>query len=227
MQQQAGPMRRDTFLFDLDGTLTDSDAFHIAAYRRILAPRELSVEDYRSRVMGAPNAAILAWMFPDRPADEHSALADEKEVLFRGLLAAGRLEPTPGLMPLLEWASRNAIRMAVVTNAPRPNAEVMLASLGIADRFPVLIIGDEMAHGKPHPLPYLTALERLGSAPERALAFEDSKSGVRAGAAAGIETIGMRTSLDDATLREAGAAWTIADFTDPMLIARLEAEFSA
>jgi HAD superfamily hydrolase (TIGR01509 family) len=218
-------MRRDTLLFDLDGTLTDSDALHIEAYRRILAPRALSAEDYRSRVMGAPNSAILAWMFPDRPVEEHAGLADEKEILFRSLLAAGRLEPTPGLMPLLEWASRNAVRTAVVTNAPRANAEAMLAGLGLADRFPVLIIGDEMAHGKPHPLPYLTALERLGSTPERAFAFEDSKSGVRAGAAAGIETIGMRTSLDDATLREAGAAWTIADFTDGALAARLAAEF--
>ena len=69
-------------------------------------------------------------------------------------------------------------------------------------------------------------VEPVRNAPERAFAFEDSRSGVRAGAAAGIETIGMRTSLDDATLRAAGAAWTIADFTDPMLIARLEADFA-
>lgn len=218
-------MPRDTLLFDLDGTLTDSDALHIEAYRRILAPRELSAEDYRSRVMGAPNSAILAWMFPDRPVEEHPELADRKEMLFRSLLAAGGLEPTPGLAPLLEWASRNAVKTAVVTNAPRANAEVMLAGLGLADRFPVLIIGDEMAHGKPHPLPYQTALERLGSTPERAFAFEDSTSGVRAAVAAGIETIGMRTSLDDATLRESGAAWTITDFTDATLARRLAADF--
>ena len=61
-------MRRDTLLFDLDGTLTDSDALHIEAYRRILAPRALSAEDYRSRVMGAPNSAIPRRSMPRRCA---------------------------------------------------------------------------------------------------------------------------------------------------------------
>jgi beta-phosphoglucomutase len=171
--------------------------------------------------MGREPAICL--MFPDRPVRSMPGWPTRGDPT--ATCSPPAAEPTPGLMPLLEWASRNAIRTAVVTNAPRANAEAMLAGLGLADRFPVLIIGDELAHGKPHPLPYLTALERLGSTPERAFAFEDSKSGVRAGAAAGIETIGMRTSLDDATLREAGAAWTIADFTDGALAARLAAEF--
>ncbi|BBK31935.1 beta-phosphoglucomutase [Stella humosa] len=216
-------MRRDTLLFDLDGTMTDSDALHIEAYRRILAPAPLSVADYRAKVMGATNPAIMEWMFPGRPVAEHEALSDRKERLFRSLVE--HLEPTPGLPALLAWAGRHGIRVGVVTNAPRANAELMLAALGLGDRFPVLVIGDELARGKPDPLPYLTGLERLGSTPERALAFEDSRSGVRAAAAAGIETIGMRTSLDDATLRQEGAAWTMDDFTDRDFLARLEADF--
>ena len=219
-------MRRDTLLFDLDGTLTDSDALHIEAYRRILAPRELSEADYRSRVMGAPNSAILAWMFPDRPVADHAVLADRKELLFRTLLGAGGLMPTAGLMPLLAWAERHAVKTAVVTNAPRANAEMMLAGLGLGSRFPILVIGDELAHGKPHPLPYLTALQQLGSTAERSLVFEDSRSGIQAGAAAGIETIGVLTSLDEAVLRAAGAAAVIRDFTDPWLVDKLDREFA-
>ncbi|BBK42983.1 haloacid dehalogenase [Allostella vacuolata] len=216
-------MRRDTLLFDLDGTVTDTDELHLEAYRRILAPRPLSVEEYRTRVMGSTNAAILAWMFPDRPVEEHAALADAKERLFRSLVE--RLEPTPGLMPLLAWAERHGIKAGVVTNAPRDNAELMLRALGLATRFPVLVIGDELARGKPDPLPYRTGLERLGSTPDRALAFEDSRSGVRAAAGAGIETIGLTTSLDAATLKAAGATWTMRDFTCPRFVAQIEAEF--
>ncbi|MCC7272083.1 MAG: HAD-IA family hydrolase [Alphaproteobacteria bacterium] len=217
----------DTLLFDLDGTLTDTDALHIAAYRRILARdgRWLSAADYKARVMGATNAAIMGWMFPGLDEAEHAALADEKERLFRSMV--GRLRPLPGLTALLEWAAGLALRTAVVTNAPRDNAELMLGGLGLATRFPVLVIGDELARGKPDPLPYATALERLGSTADRAFAFEDSCSGVRAAAAAGIETFGLLTGLDEPTLRAAGAAAVIDDFADPRLLAKLEAEFGS
>jgi beta-phosphoglucomutase len=120
----------------------------------------------------------------------------------------------------------HGVPYGVVTNAPRANAELMLTGLGLATRFPVLVIGDELAHGKPHPLPYLTGLERLGAAPERALAFEDSLSGIRAAAAAGIHTFGIRTALSDAALLGAGAAAVIDDFTDAALWALLEARLS-
>ena len=60
---------------------------------------------------------------------------------------------------------------------------------------------------------------------EEALAFEDSRSGVQAATAAGVETVGMTTGLDAATLRGVGAAGTIADFTDPWLLGKLKREF--
>ena len=165
----------------------------------------------------------MAWLFPDEPIARHRALADEKERLFRTI--AGRMQPLPGLIDLLAWADSNEIKTAVVTNAPRFNAEMMLGAIGLAERFPVLVIGEEVARGKPDPLPYLTALDRLGAKAEAALAFEDSRSGVQAATAAGLETVGMTTGLDAATLRGVGAAGTIADFTDPWLLEKLEREF--
>ena len=72
----------------------------------------------------------------------------------------------------------------VVTNAPRANALMMLDALGITDRFRGMVIGDEMANPKPHPVPYLVGLERLGASTDHAVAFEDSRSGVRSAAAA-------------------------------------------
>jgi beta-phosphoglucomutase-like phosphatase (HAD superfamily) len=85
----------------------------------------------------------------------------------------------------------------------------------------VLVIGDELAAGKPDPLPYLTGLQRLGGEAARAVAFEDSLSGIRAASAAGIFTFGMRTALEDDALRGAGASAVIADFSDPALHAHL------
>jgi HAD superfamily hydrolase (TIGR01509 family) len=216
---------RDTLLFDLDGTLTDTDALHLRAYQTLLARsgRSITERDYKTRIMGAANEAIMTWLFPDEPVERHRAIAEEKERLFRSF--ASHMEPLPGLLDLLAWAATHGIKTAVVTNAPRANAEMMLSALRLSDRFPVLVIGDELARGKPDPLPYLTALQRLGSGPGAALAFEDSRSGVQAASTAGVETIGMLTGLDDASLRASGAAATIRDFADPWLRGKLDREF--
>ena len=216
---------RDTLLFDLDGTLTDTDHLHLEAYRRLLARfgRSVSEDEYRHRIMGAANDAIMAWLFAAKDPAEHRALADEKEAIFRSL--ADRMTPTAGLLPLLDWADARGLRMAVVTNAPRANAEMMLAALGLATRFGALVIGDELARGKPDPLPYATALARLGSVAARALAFEDSRSGVASASAAGVDTIGVGSGLAPETLRAAGAIAVIRDFRDPWLLATLAREF--
>lgn len=208
-------------LFDLDGTLTDTDNLHFQAYLTLLEPlgRTIDLAYYRQRIMGAPNDRIMAELFPDRDVAEHRRLAGEKERLFRA--QAGSMTPTAGLIELLDWADAGGVAKAVVTNAPRDNAELMLGALGLQARFPVLVIGDELAHGKPHPLPYLTALERLGAVATDAVAFEDSRSGVASATAAGVATIGLTTGLDDATLRAAGAIGTARDFADPWLRRRL------
>ena len=219
--------RRDTLLFDLDGTLTDTDALHFEAYLRLLAPfgRAITRDDYRHRIMGAANEAITAWLFPDRDPAERAALAGRKEELFRGL--AGKMTPAPGLLALLDWAESRGLKMAVVTNAPRANAEMMLGALALAARLPTLVIGDELARGKPDPLPYATALARLGAAAPRALAFEDTRSGVASATAAGVDTFGVTTGLDPAALRAAGAVATIADFRDPQLLETLRRDFGS
>jgi HAD superfamily hydrolase (TIGR01509 family) len=133
-------------------------------------------------------------------------------------LVAGRIQPLPGLMALLALADRANIPMVAVTNAPRLNAEMLLSGLGIADRFKVLIIGDELPHGKPHPMPYLEGLRAVGAAAEASVAFEDSRSGVRSASSAGIPKIGIRTSLSHDDMIAAGAMMSAKDFDDPKLL---------
>jgi beta-phosphoglucomutase len=212
-----------TLLFDLDGTLVDTDPLHVGAYRILLGEvgRSLTLHDYRTRVMGAPNDAIMAYLFPDHPPQAQGDLIERKEALVRA--AMGRLTPAPGLLDLLGWAAERGVPCGVVTNAPRLNADAMLAGLGLSGRFDVVVIGDELARAKPDPLPYLTGLRLLGGTAARALAFEDSLSGIRAASGAGIFTYGLRTALDEAALRRAGAAAVIADFTDAGLWTTLAA----
>lgn len=212
------------FLFDLDGTLMDTDALHHAAFNTILArwERSIDVDYYKTHIMGASNAMIFGHLFPGMPAAEYQPLAEEKEQLFRSQLDQ-QVAPTPGIERLLEHIARIGGRSAVVTNAPRANAELMLKATGLAGRFDTLVIGDELARAKPDPLPYLTALQVLGGQPQQAVAFEDSSSGVTAASGAKVWTFGMLGALDETRLRAAGADAVIRDFNAAALWDKLGA----
>ena len=200
-------------LFDIDGTLADTDALHLEAFNQVLGPHGHVFDHARftKELQGFSNASISARFLPDEPPARQVAIIGEKEAAFRKLVA-GKIQPVPGLMTLLARADRAGIPMVAVTNAPRLNAEMLLSGLGIMDRFKALVIGDELAYGKPHPMPYLEGLRAANAVAARSVAFEDSRSGIQSASAAGIATIGIRTSLTHADMIAAGATTTAANF---------------
>lgn len=209
-----------TLLFDLDGTLLDTDPLHFQAYLQLLEDHARPPIDftlYQTRIMGFGHAEIFAMLFPELDPASHGVLAARKEQLFRALLRGLPVELRPGLVELLDWARDRGIPCGVVTNAPRENAMLMLGVCRIAERFDVTVFGEELAHPKPHPMPYLVGLDKLGGRADRALAFEDSLSGVRSAAGARIYTVGVCSSLPAQALRDAGAAHTVDDFRDERL----------
>jgi HAD superfamily hydrolase (TIGR01509 family) len=214
-------------LFDLDGTLVDSDAQNLAAFQRVFAPHGIRLDrsEYAANIMGASNDMIARLYLSHLAPHEQAATLDAKEAAYRDAL--GELEPILGALALLDYADGRGLKRAVVTNAPRANAEKVLAALGIGRRLPIVVIGGELARSKPDPLPYLTALERTGAEAARSVAFEDSLSGVRAAAGAGLAVVGMTTTLDARTLIGAGATFAARDFTDPRIFELIEARLSS
>jgi HAD superfamily hydrolase (TIGR01509 family) len=213
------PASGKALLFDIDGTLTDTDALHLEAFNAVLGPHGHVFDHARfsNELQGFSNASIAERFLASEPVERQAAIIGEKEKTFRTLVA-GRIQPLPGLLELLALADRANVPMVAVTNAPRLNAEMLLAGHGITARFKVLVIGDELAQGKPHPMPYLEGLRAVGAAPEMSVAFEDSRSGVRSASSAGIATIGILTSLSHADMVAAGAAMTANAFDDPKLL---------
>ncbi|MDX2008299.1 MAG: HAD-IA family hydrolase [Meiothermus sp.] len=215
-------MTLKALLFDLDGTLADTDRLHEQAWIEALARHGIQADHhfYQTQISGGVNLEIVGRVLPQLGLKEAQAFIDGKEARFREL--AHRLEPITGVERLVAWAEGRGLRQALVSNAPRINAEHVLEALGL--EFDPVILSDDLGVGKPDPLPYLTALKLLGVGAEETVAFEDSPSGVRAAVAAGIRCVGISSGHDPAKLEAGGVFLLVDDFTDRRLWEWLEGQ---
>jgi HAD superfamily hydrolase (TIGR01509 family) len=207
----------NALLFDLDGTLAETDSLHLPTWVDVLSPYGVEVDEefYRESISGRSTSKIVEDLLPDLPAEEGRKLADAKEASFRE--RARELEPLPGLLDFMEEAKNRGLSLALVTNAPEENVEAILLALELGEFFDEVVLSDEVGPVKPDPAPYRAALDKLGVAPEEALAFEDSPSGIASAVGAGIPTVGIASTQAPETLLQAGAFTVARDFTDPEL----------
>ena len=114
---------KTALLFDLDGTLVDTDALHLVAFQQVFARHGVSLTraEYIDGIMGNSNPRIGARFLPHLTPAAREAALEAKEEAFRDQL--GALTPVAGLVALLDFADAQGLRCAVVTNAPRANAD--------------------------------------------------------------------------------------------------------
>ena len=204
-------------LFDLDGTLAETDSLHLPTWVDVLNPYGVEVDEefYRESISGRSTSEIVEDLLPDLSTEEGRKLADAKEGSFRE--RAHELEPLLGLLDFMEEAKNRGLSLALVTNAPEENVEAILLALELGEFFDEVVLSDEVGPVKPDPAPYRAALDKLGVHPEEALAFEDSTSGIASAVGAGIPTVGIASTQKPEKLLQAGAFTVARDFTDPEL----------
>lgn len=202
-----------TLLFDLDGTLAETDWAHLAAFVEVYADYGLPMDEhiFKTQVMGRPNVAIGQDFFPQLPVAERDAIFERKEAVYRRIV--GQVSPVAGAVALLDWADAHGVLCGVVTNAPRENANMILKGAGLFERFGTIVCGQELAHGKPHPMAYMKGLADLGGEAAVSVAFEDSPAGMASAIGAGLPVVGMTTNLDAAAVLKAGATLAAPDYT--------------
>jgi HAD superfamily hydrolase (TIGR01509 family) len=204
-------------LFDLDGTIAETDSLHLPTWVDALQPYGVEVDEefYRDRISGRSTAEIVRELLPDLTDEQGRSIGDAKEASFRK--RASELESLPGFEDFVERGRKRGMRIALVTNAPEENVEAILLALKLRGFFDVIVLADEVEAVKPDPAPYIAALEMTGVPAEEALAFEDSVSGITSSVATGIPTVGIASSQEPQKLLGAGAFMTAQDFTDPQL----------
>jgi HAD superfamily hydrolase (TIGR01509 family) len=181
----------DAVIFDLDGVLIDSESVWDEARRAVVADNGGSWTETATRAMQGMSSPEWSRYLHDELGVSLDPGEISRQVVER-MLAAYERE-----VPLLPGAVQAVRRLAerwplgLASSSNRPVIDAVLESAGLTGCFSATVSGDEVARGKPSPDVYLAAAGKLGVAPERAAAVEDSSNGLRAGAAAGMLVIAV------------------------------------
>ncbi len=184
-------------IFDLDGTVVDNMSLHAEAFavfveRHGLPP--LTPAD-RAKTDGRRNSEIFPLLFGrEMSREEWLAYEHEKEGLYREV-SRGRLRVVPGLPALLARLRAHDIAVALATSAPGPNVVHTLGEIGLADAFPTIVRGDQVAMGKPAPDVFIEAGRQLAVAAAHCVVFEDAPMGITAARAAGMPVVAVTTTF--------------------------------
>ena len=206
-------------LWDLDGTLVDTEANHYTAWRALVREhgRDLSYEEFRP-TFGLRNDDVLTrYLGFAGDAATLAALSERKEELFRASLRRDGVKTQPGALDLIAHLRALGARQAVASSAPPANITLIVRLLGLEDTFDAVVSGEEVARGKPAPDIFLRAAARIGLEPGRAVVLEDAPAGVAAGKAAGCAVIALVAGFPAAALSSADLV--VRTFADTLWVA--------
>ena len=181
----------EAVIFDCDGVLVDSERLCWEAWETVLARHgvELAEGDITHN-LGLPDSQIADYFAARGSLPAPPLLVAELEEVANQLYATN-VVAFADASALVHQLSAEGVPLAVASNGTRLHVDSMLAAADLAGLFAVSVAVDEVAQGKPAPDLYLEAARRLGVAPGRCIAIEDSPVGARAAIAAGMTTVGV------------------------------------
>lgn len=182
-------------LFDLDGTLVDSEPLHFVSTNAVLSA-------FGAQLDPAENDAFVGWSELDfwtelrrrfGIPDDVGALAAARTQHFLELVRTDGVPVLPGARSLVSVVAARGLPRAVVSASPRHQIDATLEAAGLGGDLPCRVSGhDDVPNSKPAPDAYVEACRRLGVGAEAGIALEDSPSGITAARGAGVFAIGVR-----------------------------------
>jgi HAD superfamily hydrolase (TIGR01509 family) len=191
-----GSAALEAAIFDLDGTLVDSEPLYAASDAAFLAGLGIGPDSLaEGEFVGLGTLAflsIVAERFPDSPLAalppaERARLKDEAYLKF----SAGRLRPFPSVLALVARLAERGLALALASGSSPSVIAAELEAVGLDRTFAVTLSSSEVARGKPEPDIFLEAARRLGVPPSRCLVVEDSRYGVAAAKKAGMRCLAL------------------------------------
>ncbi|MCL4402777.1 MAG: beta-phosphoglucomutase family hydrolase [Acidobacteria bacterium] len=182
-------------VFDMDGVIIDSNPMHREAWRIYnLRFGVETTEAMHQRMYGKRNDEIVRDFFGAHLSEEEVfAHGAAKERLYREMIASSIEQAlVPGIRGFLDQLRGSPL--GVATNAEPANVEFILEASGLRRYFRVIVDGHQVRKPKPDPEIYLLASQRLQTSPPNCIVFEDSLLGIEAARAAGMRTVGVKTT---------------------------------
>ena len=186
-------MKIQAVLYDMDGTLLDTEKLHKMAWTQCAAQRGVVIgPEFYQGAMGRNLQRVFAWM------DEHG------------------VPVLPGAHEALGALGARGVRQCVCTSTSRDSAERTLAAAGLLPKIDALVCGDDIERSKPDPQIFLRGAQKLGVPIERCAVVEDAPAGIAAGLASGARVFCVPGLLeipaeDLARCTRIGSLWDLAD----------------
>jgi HAD superfamily hydrolase (TIGR01509 family) len=183
---------KKAILWDMDGVIADSSAFHFVAWQETFAKRgiKFTKEDF-TKLFGTRNDFIIDSIIgKELSGGDVKIMVREKEENFRRK-ATGSIKPFPGVVRLLNAIKKGNFKLGLVSSAPKENIDLVLRELNLEGIFECVVFGQEVSESKPSPQIYLLAARKLGATPNDCLAIEDSPLGVKAAKTAGMKCLAI------------------------------------
>ncbi|QIL39969.1 HAD family phosphatase [Pedobacter sp. HDW13] len=185
-------------LFDLDGTLIDSEKFHFDCWNTFLCPYNVQIDfkDWLSNYAGIPlpkNAKTIIGRYKiDEDLD--GFINRREKVTFEGFRTTD-IRLMPHALEFVQFAYEKGLTLAVVTASPKLDVEAVFERNGLAKYFRLFITRSDVSKSKPDPESYNLCVERLGLQKDECLVFEDTINGVKSAMAAGITCFAVQANV--------------------------------
>lgn len=214
MLRRTAPIR--AVIFDFNGVIADDETPHLVCFQRALEEQGLSLtkEDYYGAYLGMDERLCAESLLILREgrcdAQRHERIIARKAELFRDYTSRHRPPVFPGVAEFVKTA-RTRYRLAIASGGRREQIEYALEGTPIENDFAVIVSADDCAAGKPDPAIYLLTLKLLNGReprpplirPEECLVIEDSRAGIKAARAAGMNVVALATTYPAEQLIEA------------------------
>ena len=180
-------------LWDMDGTLIDSEELHWISWRNALADEGITItrEQFLSSFGQRNDSIIPRWLGAAATPEHIERISKAKEELYRHLVRSDGISPLPGVANWIHRLHKEGWLQAIASAAPRANIDAVLEALSATHVFQGIVSADDVHRGKPDPEVFLVAASRVGVSPDRCIVVEDAAAGVEGARRAGMRSIGV------------------------------------